>query len=192
MSDLVPSSESPGPFTALIRSGQHPMSHYYFKLDVLDRYFDDPRYYVRFYDFGGRIGVREDYSGPNPLDEEDHINLQSFGLAYSENRIRGLGVYLTRLNSLTPTHQAHWQLHQVHSGYRIVPDYYRTSIEGEFPEFTSAYEAFLLEQVTLSEMSSVMSKPDLFQHTFPESRDRPSQFNLILRPTKKRFMVSPQ
>jgi hypothetical protein len=89
------------------------MSLYYFKLEVLDRYFDDPRYYVRSYEFGGRIGVREDCGGTNPLDEEDHINLQSFGLAYSEYRSRGLGVSLARLNNLTPTHQAHWQLHQV-------------------------------------------------------------------------------
>lgn len=187
MSDLVEESDSLGPFTVLLQSGQHPMSLYYFKLEVLDRYFNDPRYYVRFFDFGGRIGVREDYNGSHALDEPDRIRLQRFGLAYSEDKTRGLGVFLVRLTGLTASHQLHWQLHQIQSGYKIVPDYYRTSIEALPPEFTSAYQAFLHEQITINAMARDMGKPNLFRETFPELRDRPSQFNLILRPTWRRY-----
>ena len=181
------SGDTNGPFTKLLQSGRHPMSLCFFKLEVLERYLNDPRYYVRFYDIGGSLGVEETYKGSSPLEEQDRIHLQSFGLAYSPDKIRGLGVYLCRLDELTPSHQQYWQLYQVESGYGIVHHYYRTNIEALPPEYISVYQAFLLEQVTINDMSEVIGKPKLFNKIYQEFQDRPKEFSLFLRPTRNNY-----
>ena len=163
------------------------MSLYFFKFQVLERYLNDPRYDVGFYDFGGSIRVQETYTGSTPLEEQDRISLRSFGLAYSADRTRGLGVFLVRLDQLTPSHQRHWQLYQVESGYKIVADYFRTSIEGKPPEHISIYQALLLEQVTINDMALSIGKPKLFRRTYQEFQDRPKELSVFVRPTRANY-----
>ena len=157
------------PYSELLKSDQHPMRPHYFKLEALERYWEDPRYNLRFLDIAGSISVQEQYQGANPLEEEDRISMQCFGLAYGPNHSRGICVYLVRLDRLSPSHQQRWQGYEVPSGYGMVNDYYLTSIEGTLPEHISAYQAFLIEQILINELAKMIAKPVLSRNTISET-----------------------
>ncbi len=45
----------------------------YFKIDVLERYFKDPKYLVFYSDYRGSIALNDDYFESDSLDEYEYI-----------------------------------------------------------------------------------------------------------------------
>jgi hypothetical protein len=117
--------------------------------------------------------------------ESDKALLQTFGFSYSDQFDRSVAVFLRYLHDLTPEHQQIWKSKELEGQYRLHPDYYRSSILGEWGTRHSIFDAFTLELEIINNMSEKMGKPHLFRHTYRDSR--PREFGFLLRPTLHEF-----
>jgi hypothetical protein len=173
------------PFSLKLAIGEAQLSPYYFDLDVLDRYYRDPRYRFEFHDYCGSIGLTDEHYDSGDVAERDKVFMQTFGIGYSENRERVVVVYLRYLHTLSAEHQQIWNAHAVKSPCTMNGDYARATINGDWPEYYSAYYAFLAEIAEINKLSIIIGKPSLFKAAFENSR--PGSFCPMLRPTQRNF-----
>jgi len=118
--------------------------------------------------------------------ESDQVILQTFGFAYNEGMERAVAVFLDYLARLSPEHQQIWRAQMLEGDYRLHPDYYRSSIMGEWPGGVSIFLAFVEELHQINEMARLMGRPPLFKRDF-RGQDRPRSFAFLVRPTLKEF-----
>jgi hypothetical protein len=173
------------PFTRRLALAEVQLTPVFFDLRVLDQYFRDPRYDFHFYDRAGTISITTEHYESPEVQERDKVLLNSFGIGYDSRRDRVVIVYLRYLSHLSPEHQQIWNAHIITDACMMNSDYERATVYGEWPEYHSAYEAFLTEQIEINKLTRLMGMPNLFRETFEE--DRPLGFNPMLRPTLKNF-----
>ena len=176
-------SDGERPFTTMLAQGAAQLEFRAFDLSVLEFYRNDPRYHYTTDDIHGSISVRQEHSG---LRDSDQVFLQTFGYCYDEDVNRAVAVFLRYLHDLTPEHQRIWQAKLLDEEHQLHPDYYRTSIVGEFPERLSIYDALLAEQREINLMAEKFGKPPLFRRTYEPSR-RPRGFGILIRPTQQAY-----
>lgn len=174
------------PFTKKLCFGECQLDLVYFRVDVLDRYIEDPRYYVSYDDYFGRIYFKE-FSDEHP----DDIYLKYFGLAYNittgENLICAL---LCDLHKLNARHQYHFYSYMEESAPNIIPEenFFKNQILGEYAEEHSIFEAFLEEIKIINKMSNIICNANLFLKEFSdEDRKKLTDFHPFLKPTQKTF-----
>ncbi|MEW9614628.1 hypothetical protein AB3G45_12450 [Shinella sp. S4-D37] len=166
------------PYTSALREGAPQLDFRAFRLDVLEQYRNDPRYRYEVDDIHGTI-YREH---PNVEDDEFH----KFGFAFDPEINRYVATFLRYLNHLSPEQQQSWRRFEVEGDFGLHPDYYRTSILGQFPERVSVFDAFLKEKRIINEMCACMGKPALFRSDYDAYR-RPAGFGFLIRPTRAEF-----
>lgn len=159
----------------------------FFELEVLERYYADPRYYFSFEDYNGYISITSSFDQSEDIAEKDKVFLQTFGLGYDSNKNRVVVVYLRYLSYLTPEHQQIWNAQKMDGDCRIAEAYWRNTV-GEWAEGGSIYDAFLEEQKAINEMSKLMGRRWLFRKTFLDEK-RPKEFGIFLRPTRKSYLA---
>ena len=169
------------PFTQRLALAEHQLQVVFFDLNVLEFYYNDPRYVFDFRDYHGKIHLHAENSDSLP---RDSIALRSFGIGYNNKKERVVAAFLRYLNELTPEHQQIWNAHIITDHCSINSDYKRI-IQGLYPQYCSVYRAFLQEQVEINELCRLIGKPPLFRATFIEKR--PTGFHAMLRPTLTNF-----
>ena len=169
------------PFIKRLALGEAMLTPVFFELSALEPYCRDPRYLFHYGDMGGRISIRDEACRSSDVHDRDKIFLQTFGIAYDENRNRVLVVYLRYLADLSPEHQQIWNARVVKSPCVMNSDYARASLYGQWPEHYSVYQAFLTEVAEINRLSELIGKPPLFRNDF--SAGRPSGLHPMLRPT---------
>lgn len=174
------SAFSMSPFSRELALGQPQLKPLYFDLEVLDRYFRDPRYSFKFDDYSGRISYHED--GVTDLRKEDQFFLETFGLGFDENKERVVTVYLRYLSDLTPEHQLYWQSKKAKQKCNMLPEYYANTIEGKWTTSYSVFSAFIEEQRVINELCIKIFDISLFNRSFEEEK-RPKEFTFFLIPT---------
>ncbi len=174
------------PFTLRLTLGEPQLSYFAFDLSVLEYYRNDPRYYYRNNDISGMISIRSDLASQTEMPESDQVLMQTFGFAYDDNLNRAVAVFLRYLHCLSPEHQRIWNTKLLLGSYKLHPDYFRSSMLGDFPEGISIFEAFLAELDVINEICKLMSRPKLFLKV-PKGPDRPKGFGFLIRPTLKEF-----
>ena len=174
------------PFTKKLALGDAQLQPLYFDLVVLERYYNDPRYNFKFYDYGGSINISDEYCVSNRIAERDKIFIESFGLGYDEDKNRVVVVFLCYLAKLTSEHQQYWSTYVLSSECKMAEPYYRNSFLGKWVMDISIFEAFILEQVVINQMAQKMGRRQLFRETF--EHDRPKEFSAFLRPTLKNYL----
>ncbi len=174
-------------FTKLLSWGEPQLTPCYFDMDVLQRYYDDPRYHFYFKDYFGSISFKEK-DGESMVRNEDGVFLQSFGLGYDNNRTRIVVVYLRYLNDLTPEHQNYWQSKMVHPNLepRILDEYYENRINGNYVTSKSVYSAFQCEVNAVIDLSQQIFGEPLFREKI-SLENPPKELSLFFLPTKKNF-----
>ena len=170
-------------FTKMITLGAPTLASIPFRLDVIDLYERDPRYWFRFYDFGGTISVTEE--GYHQLEESDIINIR-FGVGYDDDGDRVVGVYVYHLAKLPPKLQQFWQTYMTGRSCTMSEDYFRTSILGEWAKSVSVYQAIIYEQCEINILFKTMNRPHLFKDTY-EDDGRPRGFSFFIKPTQSNF-----
>ena len=173
------------PFTRRLARGEPQLTPVFFELDVLDRYFRDPRYRFRFDDFCGSIGIVGEHYESAEFAARDKVFLQTFGIGYKQSRERVVVVYLRYLAGLTAEHQQIWNAFVVGTPCLMNSDYGQATICGQWPEHYSAYQAFLSEQAEINKLAGIIGKPPLFKDTFEE--ERPEGFAPMIRPTSRNY-----
>lgn len=173
------------PFTRRLALAEAHLTSVFFDLDVLDRYYRDPRFHFDFHDFAGSIRIASDHYDSPETPERDKILLQSFGIGYDDKRNRVVVAYLRYLADLSPEHQQIWNAYVVSDSCAMNSDYELTTIYGNWPTNHSVYQAFLSEQAEINKLSQLIGKPNLFREAFEEKR--PEGFHPMLRPTRRNF-----
>lgn len=171
------------PFTQRLLLAEAQLTPVFFELQVLERYYRDPRYHFDFCDLSGSISISTQHYETTQTAQRDKVLLQMFGIGYDEKRNRVVVVYLRYLSDLSPEHQRFWHTNIVSTPCTINSDYARAGIWDLWPEYHSAYRAFLAEQAEINKLSQIIGKPPLFRRIFLE--DRPRDFTPMLRPTRR-------
>jgi hypothetical protein len=158
----------------------------YFRVDVLDRYMEDPRYDVRYGDYRGDISFRSDDD-----EHKERIYLKHFGLAHNKTTKENLVcVWACDLRRLTDRHQYHFYSYMEQPSPDIAPDgdYIRNQILGEWAENNSIYTAFLEEIKVINQMTNVICGKPLFRQEYSDQdRCNLEGFHPFLKPTKRTF-----
>ena len=119
------------------------------------------------------------------MDESDQITLR-FGVGSDENEDRVIGVYLCDLTSLPARQQRIWKEDLLDRDCHMSEEYYMTSIQAQFPETMSIYEAIIQEQVEINKLFPLMGRGPLFRHTY-EDHLRPRGFSFFVKPTRSQY-----
>lgn len=174
-------------FTKLLSWGEPQLTPCYFDMDVLQRYYDDPRYHFYFKDYSGIISFKEK-DGKSMVRKEDEAFLQSFGLGYDNSGTRIVVAYLRYLNDLTPEHQNYWQSKMVQPNRepRILNEYYENTINGDWVTSESVYSAFQCEVNTVIDLSQQIFGEPLFREKI-SLENPPKELSFFFLPTKKNF-----
>lgn len=166
--------------------GEPQLKPFFFDIEVLDRYYNDPRFEFRFEDYSGTISCKVD-DLYNPLvRNEDDIYIKSFGLGFDENEKRVAVVFLRYLHNLTGEHQIFWKSKERIDNCKILQEYYQNSIEGNWSFSNSIFSAFLGELKCLNELSIVIFDVNLFREVFEDDK-RPREFTFFFTSTSKNY-----
>jgi hypothetical protein len=176
------------PYKLCLALGEPQLAHRSFDLSVLENYRNDPRYHYENNDINGSISVRDRASGSHGMEERDEIFLQTFGFSYDDDMNRAVAVYLRYLADLSSDHQQVWKAKELQGKYLLHPDYYRSSIIGDWGERIPIFDALLAELRIINQMATAMGHPPLFRDDYGEHGVRkPQKFSFLIRPTLEEF-----
>lgn len=173
-------------YTKQLALGEPQLKPIFFEIEVLDRYFKDPRFDFDFEDYSGQISCKYDLDEKPIVRAEDEIFLKTFGLGTDENDNRLAVVYLRYLKDLTSEHQIYWKSKECKGNCRVLTEYYENTILGNWSFSHSIFSAFLGEQKCVNELSELIFSKPLFIRTF-ENENRPKEFTFFFIPTLKNY-----
>lgn len=173
-------------YTKQLALGEPQLKPIFFDIEVIDRYFSDPRYDFIFDDYSGKIYCKYDKNGNALLREEDQVFIKTFGLGFDENGNRLAVVYLRYLRNLTSEHQIFWKSKEVKGNCKILAEYYNNTINGCWASSHSVFSAFIGEIESLNNLALHIFNCPLFLNTF-KKESRPKEFTFFFTPTLKNY-----
>lgn len=177
------------PFTKMLLEGQGQLKIVFFKIEILETYFQDPRYKVFWYDYRGSIVVSDEFYDENL--ESEYI--KDFGLGYHKEKLyeeRVVGVFLGDLAELSLNAQLKWKANYLENqqDYFINDGFYKNLILGEWVDEVSIYDAILDEMMIINKMCENMGIPHLFRKTYePHTFEKPEDYRIMFLPTLKNY-----
>jgi len=173
------------PYDLQLALGAPQLSLRYFGLEVLDWYRLDPRYYYHFDDIRGWIGIGDNAADSPDTMERDKAHLETFGVAYDAKNRPVVCTFLRYLADLDPQHQKLWHARELEGSYKVHPDYIRNTIDGEWGQYVSLYDATLMEMHLINEQCKAIGWNPLFRNEYGDAR--PRGFGVLLRPTREQY-----
>lgn len=174
------------PYTTQLALGEPHLKPIFFEIEVLERYFNDPRFDFKFDDYSGRISCKYGENEKPIVREEDDIFLKTFGLGFDENGDRLAVVFLRYLKDLTPEHQIYWKTKERSRGCKMLEEYYQNSIQGNWTFSYSIFSGFLGELKCINELTELIFSKPIFRRVF-ERENRPKEFTFFFVPTLKNY-----
>ena len=163
----------------------------YFDVHVLERYFNNPKYYVFYSDYRGKIAIKDEYY--NEHTESEYI--KNFGLAYREDDLdkRAIVAFASDLAKLPIKAQGYWYSHMLDNPKDYYPNngFIKNLIRGEWVEDISIFSALLMEIHYINKMCECLELPNLFKEEFKYNSmnkdDRPVNYHIVLLPTRDNY-----
>lgn len=173
-------------YTKKLALGEPHLKPIFFDIEVLDRYFNDPRFDFKFEDYSGQISCKYDEDGKPIVREEDEIFLKTFGLGFDENGNRLAVVYLRYLRNLTTEHQFYWKSKENLGNCKMLEEYNENTIQGNWNFSYSIFSGFIGEQKCINDLTELIFSKPLFRKSF-EDENRPKEFTFFFMPTLKNY-----
>lgn len=176
------------PYTKMLMEGKCQLEIVFFKVEILETYYQDPRYVIYSHDYRGNIIPKDEY-----WDELEGEYLKDFGIGYHKqlkNNDRVIGAFIGDLAELSLNAQLKWRIHYIQNqdDYRINYGFYQNTILNQWVEQVSIYDALLEEMIVINNMCENMKIPKLFKKTIePHGHDKPEDYRMILLPTLKNY-----
>jgi hypothetical protein len=174
------------PYTLQLALAEPHLKPIFFEIEVLYRYFNDPRYDFRFDDYSGSISNKYDENDKPILREEDQTFLKTFGLGFDGDNNRLAVVYLRYLSDLTREHQIFWKSKESKREGKILSEYYENTILGRRTSSYSNFTGLLTELSLLNKLSVLLFDKNLFHKDFDKD-NRPKEFTFFFSPTLKNY-----
>lgn len=177
------------PFTKMLLDGQEQLKILFFNIEILESYFQDPRYEVFWSDYRGSIVVADEFYDDNL--EGEYI--KDFGLGYHKEKLyeeRVVGVFLGDLADLSLNAQLKWKINYLdhQQDYFINGGFYKNLILGEWVDEVSIYDAVLDEMIVINNMCENMDIPHLFNKIYkPHTFEKPEDYRIMFLPTLKNY-----
>ncbi|MBL7913636.1 MAG: hypothetical protein JNL49_01195 [Bacteroidia bacterium] len=173
-------------YSKMLALGEPHLKPFFFDIEVLDRYFNDPRFDFKFEDYSGRISCKYDENEKPIVRAEDDIFLKTFGLGFDEKGNRLAVVYLRYLKDLTAEHQVYWKSREKTGNCKMLAEYHQNTIQGKWTFSHSIFSGFIIEQKCINELTELIFCKPLFRKTF-ENENRPKEFTFFFTPTLKNY-----
>lgn len=172
------------PFTNLLVKGRAQFEIVFFNIEVLEMYYQNPKYIIGSSDYRGYIVTSDEY-----YDELNSEYLKDFGLGYHKvlgNSERVIGAFIGDLAELTLNAQLKWKIYLLdnQNDYVINEDFYKNTILNQWVDNVSIFDALLEEMIVINKMCEQMEIPPLFNKTIER---KPEDYRIILLPTMKNF-----
>jgi len=174
------------PYTLQLALAEPHLKPIFFEIEVLDRYFSDPRYDFDFRDYSGSISCRYDEDENPIVRDEDRVFVKTFGLGFDSHDNRLAVVYLRYLKGLTKEHQAFWKSKESKTPGKVLREYHENSIMGNWTFSHSIFSALLGELTTLNKLATAVFGRKLFREDFEDGK-RPREFTFFFTPTLKNY-----
>lgn len=165
------------PYSRVMAKGSPQLDCAIFRLDVLERYRNDPRYRYKFNDRVGAIYARVEMGN-----EEAFI--QSVGFAYDDQMNRAVCVFYCDLADLSKEQQNYWKHYEITGSYKPHPDFTWSQVYGQFPEQATLAEAFTTELKVINQLTLDCYGRKLFKEDYWDHK-RPKELAFLIRPTAK-------
>ena len=173
-------------YTKQLALGEPHLKPIFFEIEVLERYFNDPRFEFESKDYSGRISCKYDENEKPILREEDNVFLKTFGLGFDENNNRLTVVYLRYLKNLTSEHQIYWKGKERSGNCKILEEYHQNTIEGNWTSSYSIFSGFLGELKCINDLTEYIFGKKVFRKSF-EEENRPKEFTFFFTPTIRNY-----
>ncbi len=181
-----------GYFESVFSKERDYLKPVYFDIQVLERYFEDPKYLVFYHDYRGSIVIDDAYA---EHDTERIEYLKDFGLAYRKNNRydRAIVVFASDLIKLPCRMQSYFHSYYLENQEEYYPNegFVKNLIYGEWVSDISIYQALTMEIHYINEMCSAIGVPKMFLNEYPTDarlqNERPNNFHTLLLPTKQRY-----
>lgn len=177
------------PFTKRLLDGEEQLNILFFNIEILESYFQDPRYKVFWYEYGGSIEISDEFYDESL--ESEYI--KNFGLGYHKEKLyeeRVVGVFLGDLADLSLNAQLKWKIDclECQQNYIINEGFYKNQILGEWVDEVSIYDAVLDEMIVINNMCENMGIPHLFNKIYkPHTLEKPEDYRIMFLPTLKNY-----
>lgn len=176
------------PFTNMLLNGEAQLKILFFSIEVLEYYFQNPKYEVVFWDYCGDIRFKDDGS-----EDSETLYIRDFGIGYKlENPIiKTAAIFLRDLSHLPCKDQKRWELSLLEDqrSCKINKPFYDNLILGKWTDSITIYNAILAEISVINDMCSNIGILKLFRRSYPidDYSKRPNDYHTILLPTKKNY-----
>ncbi|MDB5161073.1 MAG: family ATPase [Candidatus Saccharibacteria bacterium] len=170
------------PYKLAVAKGVPVLECAYFKLEVLEKFRNDPRYHYRINDIVGAIYSLDDKG----MGKKDELYLQSVGFGYDKDMNRVVCTFYTDLMNLDKDLQQYWKYHELKGDYKPHPDYVWSQVYGQWPEKASLPEAFTAELKAINDITIDAYGKKLFKADYWDEK-RPKELGFLIRPTAKEF-----
>ena len=172
-------------YTAELQSGHGKFELRFFKVDVLEHYYNNPKYRITDSGYRGNIVIRDEY-----YDEEDRDYLKDFGMAYPADGTinRAIAAFVGDLAELSENTQMRWASYEVNaSDWCVNKGFIMNTLYGQWVTYAWIYDCLLEEQKLINEICDKIGISHIYAQTWEPYYGRPDGFRTILFPTKKNY-----
>lgn len=177
------------PYTDILRKGEAQFKIVYFDIEILEKYFDDPRFSIFDSGYRGSICPKDEFATDYEIEDE---YIKDYGMAYTRTGKfdRAVGVFVRDLANLSAKAQQLWKGHEKRNqnNYIVCGGFVKNLICGEWVEEIWTFEAAVRIMSLISDQCSAIGMPSIFRETYnPDNLECPEDYRLIFSPTKKNY-----
>ncbi|WP_336595768.1 hypothetical protein [Bacteroides acidifaciens] len=177
------------PYSGMLRKGAEQFEILYFDIEILERYANNPKFFIIDNGYRGSIYPEDQYLEDEEIDNE---YVKNYGMAYIDGPTfeRAVGVFVYDLSKLTAQKQQLWRAFELKFQDRchIHPGFVKNLVLGAWVTEMWVFHAIIDEMKTINAMCVAMNVPPLYNHTFgTHFSEMPEGYRNILLPTKKNY-----
>lgn len=177
------------PYTNMLRKGESQLKKIFFDVEILDRYFNNPKYDIQDRGYRGNIILKHEFARDISL-KDDFI--KDYGMAYSKDAPfeRVICVFLKDLSDLSAKKQQLWKSFEKENQekYFVNNDFVKNLECGQWSDNLWTFEAVLRIMILINAQCNAIGIPPLFLKTYNvDDMEWPEDFRIIFSPTKKNY-----
>lgn len=175
-------NKNKGKYTLEHQENPNNLKLKFFKLPVLDRYKQDPRYNLSEHPVSMNLEIKDECYNDPKIPESDKIGIQSLGYAYRKrDNSKVIVTYLPYLARLSEEHQNYWASFEENEECILDEDFFNQEFNAEFTERVNIFDAFIQELIEINKLCKLMNEPNFFNNTY--EKNKPVNFGWITKPT---------